>query len=72
MNAATQTPQELLEGLVDRSNVWLVVEALAVVAEEKATHVRENWQDERLAKQWERAARILDRATAQLVKVGLP
>lgn len=38
-----------------------VINALSQVCHEKAQHIEENWQDKRLAKTWETAARKLDR-----------
>lgn len=52
---------EKLEDLVDANNLVDVINALSQVCHEKAQHIEENWQDKRLAKTWETAARKLDR-----------
>ena len=62
---------EALERLVDASSLWCVVEALAVIAMEKAEHIQSNWQDEHLAQDWALASCVLDRATARLQKIGV-
>jgi hypothetical protein len=46
----------LLENIIDACGVAAVAEALARIADEKATHIRENWQDETTARQWDRVA----------------
>ncbi len=52
-----------LESIVDRFGPN---EALAAVCHAKAEHVRCNWQDEPLAKVWERNAMAFDRAAGQV------
>jgi hypothetical protein len=52
---------ESLERLVDKHTLQGVLEGLAFIAGEKASHVAENWQDTNLAKSWERDADYLDR-----------
>ena len=48
--------EETLERLVDAHGLTSVVEWLAEVCDLKAQHIRENWQDEGLAKAWDREA----------------
>jgi len=62
----TREQIEQLEKLVDTYSLAQVVEALATIASEKADHIRSNWQDEHMAKCWERAAIRLDKVSAQL------
>jgi hypothetical protein len=50
-----------VEGVLDALGPCLLLRTLASVAYEKAAHVREAWQDERLARHWERLARRLER-----------
>ena len=65
------TEQEIaLEGILDKVqnadpalNVRAMLDALTDIANAKAEHVRSNWQDEPLAREWERIARKLDRVT---------
>jgi hypothetical protein len=54
---------DAIESIVDRNSVRYVLEALAEVCSAKADHIRENWQDESLAKAWDaEAARVLKTA----------
>lgn len=54
---------DALEVLVDRYGLTRTLEALAEICEEKACHVAENWQDEKLATQWDKAADAIDTFT---------
>lgn len=60
-----------LEGLVDKHNLASVLAALAGVVGDKADHIAMNWQDDRLAKQWEKGARVVDSASAKAATLGL-
>jgi hypothetical protein len=60
-----------IEALVDRTSVRDVLIALANVCGAKAAHIEENWQDTRLSKAWEKAAKKID-STAAAVAVVLP
>jgi len=51
-----------LEGLVDTYSLPRVLEALAEVCNDKASHLRSAWQDENAAKRWDGAAKYLTRA----------
>ena len=42
-----------LEGLVDTYSLPRVLEALAEVCNDKASHLRSAWQDENAAKRWD-------------------
>ncbi len=57
---------EELELLLDRYGPHDIAAALAHVCGEKADHVRSAWQDEELAKAWERAAREFDKCADKL------
>jgi hypothetical protein len=50
------TFSDQLEGIVDRSTVKHILETLATICQEKAQHIRENWQDRELAKEWQHTA----------------
>ena len=50
-----------LEGLIDKSSVKTVLEAITDICNAKASHIRSNWQDEPLARSWEREANTIDR-----------
>lgn len=45
--------RDALEALVDRHTAKGVLNALSQICEDKAEHVRTNWQDENLAKNWD-------------------
>ena len=51
---------DAVESLVDSTNVKAVLSALATVCEDKATHVADTWQDLRLAREWNRAAKCIN------------
>ena len=60
--------RQAAEEYIDNSSLANATGELAQIAHEKAQHVREAWQDETLAKAWERCARILERAEASIMK----
>jgi hypothetical protein len=53
------TMNEELESIIDGHRLCGTLRMLAGVCFEKAEHVRTNWQDETLAKMWERDAETL-------------
>ena len=57
---------EALEKIVDQTNVMAVLEMLVEVCELKAEHIRENWQDEGLAKRWTHDAKIIATAARRV------
>jgi hypothetical protein len=56
-----------LESCIDKHSLADVVIALAVIAEEKATHIEDNWQDRELAKSWQRDSDKLSKVFNKLV-----
>ena len=48
-----------VESLVDRTDLDSVLEALEEMCYLKAEHVREDWQDENLARVWEYNGKII-------------
>lgn len=52
--------QETLEGLVDRTSLQEVLEALGEMCHSKASHLRVNWQSYYEAREWEKVGRKLD------------
>ena len=61
MDANTmQERKDSLEMLMDREGLPDVLKAIAEICAEKAGHVRETWQDEKLAAQWDRAANAIE------------
>jgi len=55
-----------LETLVDSFGLSTILDYLTNICHEKATHIRENWQDEQLAKTWEKDGKIIDNAASKL------
>jgi len=55
MKELTPEDRNVLEQMIDRTSLAAVLDALALTCAEKAEHVRCNWQDDRLAKTWDRA-----------------
>lgn len=51
--------KEQLEAFVDGHGLTTVCEMLAEICEDKAEHLRVNWQDEPTARMWERDAKRL-------------
>lgn len=58
----TDTEEATLEALIDSHGLSAVVDAVARVAVLKAEHIEENWQDEKTAAYWRRAARTISEA----------
>ena len=52
--------RDQLEGMVDRVSLSTVLSLLGTICQAKAEHVAENWQDDRMAKTWDKASRRLD------------
>ena len=50
---------ESLERMIDQAGLLAVTSALANIAGYKAQHIRENWQDELLAKRWDKASNVM-------------
>lgn len=61
-----QQTSEQLEKLIDRFTLPQIVAHLANICREKAQHIRENWQDERTAKVWDKNAKQLENVTGKL------
>ena len=45
---------ETIENIIDRVGVDELIEMLEMICNEKADHLRVNWQDPSLAKAWEK------------------
>lgn len=57
---------DTLESLLDQTSIQQVVLMLARICNEKADHVRSNWQDDGLAKAWEKNASLLGSLESKL------
>ena len=48
--------EDTLEAMVDRFGLQAVINSLACICSGKADHIAHNWQDQRSARHWEKAA----------------
>lgn len=55
----TEQIKEQIEAFIDGESLSKLIEIVGDICSEKAGHIQENWQDESLAKEWERAANVL-------------
>ena len=62
------TGKELIENMIDSTDLSQVLEVISEICYEKGEHLRGNWQDIVAAKRWEKAAKRLDQANATIVK----
>jgi hypothetical protein len=63
-NEPTVKEKDLLESLIDKLDITTVQSMLVEICDEKAQHLRENWQDNNQAKLW-------DKNASQLLKLKL-
>lgn len=57
----TNNDKYALEGFIDKTSAQDVIDAIGEILYEKAGHIEENWQDYKLAKQYERAGAKVQR-----------
>lgn len=57
---------EILEQLIDKHGLLHVVTGLEFVCQEKAAHIRTNWQDNTTARTWDRAASFFRKPNASI------
>lgn len=62
---------EVLEKHIDRVGLPQFLETIAIVCEEKADHIRVNWQDKALAVAWDWTAKRLDETAAAAKARGI-
>lgn len=55
-----------LEGLIDTYGLCEILAILAEISNEKAEHIRSNWQDEEAAKSWAKDTAHCDHAAEQV------
>lgn len=67
MTAVETMDFNTVEQLVDRVGLARVVTMLAVIAAEKADHIRSNWQDDKMARDYVRASAVLGKCEKALV-----
>lgn len=56
---------ESLERMIDARGLRYVLDIIAGICSEKASHIRSNWQDHTTATGWEDASTNLDRVSAE-------
>lgn len=61
MKELTHTDEMTLENLIDQYSLKDIVQAMVKISNEKAEHIRVNWQDNILAMTWEHDARKLEK-----------
>jgi len=61
---------EQLEHLIDAHGLSGIISGLTEIARQKADHIRENWQDRELSKEWERSAKHLERAQVAIDRLN--
>lgn len=61
-----------LESLIDKHTLEGVLSAAAEICGGKAEHVRVNWQDYHLAKDWSRLAARIEAAVVSAAKTNQP
>lgn len=52
--------EDAVEALIDKASLRQVLDSIAYVCWEKAEHIRSNWQDEPLARDWDAAGKVVD------------
>lgn len=62
----TADERNTLEALIDAANLGAVVCALSEICDAKAEHIREAWQDEPIARQWDDGCGVLGLAFTKL------
>ncbi len=58
--------EQQLERFIDTIGLPYMLEVLSNICQEKASHVRENWQDENLAKKWDKNSKMLSSLSPKL------
>ena len=67
MNETTwNIDKEQIEGIIDRVGLLSFVDMVGDICEEKADHIRSNWQDENLAKVWDKRAKVMQSARIKI------
>ena len=59
MKELSKMNEQDLEDLIDKAGLPNIIGALETICNEKADHVRSNWQDEDTARCWEKRAKGL-------------
>lgn len=71
MGPKTTKAVAIVEQLIDEVGLQTVLDALTIACNEKAEHVRANWQDEPLAGQWGAMGEVVAETAAIAGRRGL-
>lgn len=63
------TRKEVLEQLIDQAGLASVVAACSEICDEKAEHIRTNWQEDDTARPWNKAALQLAQLACRLERL---
>lgn len=63
------TVTETLEAMIDKHGLLHILTGLSLICAEKAEHIRLNWQDKALARDWDRVAARLDGAVRRAAEM---
>lgn len=72
-DAVSRAPSvtEQLEAMIDAHGLLHVLCGLELICDEKAEHIRANWQDRDLAKEWNKASTQCKRAASEITKLAI-
>lgn len=62
----TYEERDALESLIDSTSVVAVMQALSEICGEKAEHIRTNWQDAKLAREWDHTCGVIGCASTTI------
>ena len=62
---------EQLEAMIDKHGLLHVLCGLELICMEKAEHIRHNWQDRGLAKEWDKASTQCKRAASEVTRLSI-
>jgi len=60
--------KEKVEAIIDIVGMFSFMCMVGDICDEKADHIRSNWQDENLAKVWDKEAKVIHSATHKISK----
>lgn len=61
-----ETRKLRLEEMIDGSSVKEVLDMIGTICSEKGDHIRGNWQDEPMARRWERVGQRCDKLSESI------
>lgn len=70
-SAVSQSDFDELERIIDRFGLGVVIDSLGDICNGKADHLESNWQDRGAAKEWTKAARLLEKVSVNMERLRL-